>query len=81
LAPHDGDIRALAQAHAREVTGLLASVLGKAQRRGEIDKAKDPVALAGFFYNTLLGISVAARAFGGGDSLRQTAQMALRVLD
>jgi len=81
LAPHDGDIRALAQAHAREFTGHLASMLGKAQRRGEIDRAKDPVALAAFFFNTMLGLSVAARALGGGDSLRQSAQLALRVLD
>ncbi len=81
LAPHDGDVRALAESQTREVTGLLASMLAAAQRRGEIGKGQDPVALAGFFYNTLLGLSVAARALGGRDSLRQTAQLALRVLD
>jgi TetR/AcrR family transcriptional regulator, transcriptional repressor for nem operon len=81
LTPHDADIRALAQAHAREVEGLLASRLSAAQRKGEIGKAKDPVALARFFYHTLLGLSVASRALGERDTLRDSARLALQVLD
>lgn len=81
LSPHDADTRALAQAHAREIEGLLVSRLSAAQRQGEIAKAKDPVALARFFYHTLLGLSVASRALGDRDNLKQSVRLALQVLD
>jgi TetR/AcrR family transcriptional repressor of nem operon len=81
LAPHDADTRALAQAHAREIEGLFASRLSAAQRKGEIGKAKDPVALARFLYHTILGLSVASRALGERDTVRASARLALQVLD
>ncbi len=81
LAPHDADIRALAMAHAREVEALFTSRLSAAQRKGEIARSKDPVALARFLYNTILGTAVAIRAFGHQESLRQNARLALQLLD
>lgn len=81
LSPHDADTRALAQAHAREIEGLFTSRLSAAQRAGELDRAKDPVALARYLYHTILGLSVAARALGEGESLRQSARLALQALD
>jgi TetR/AcrR family transcriptional regulator, transcriptional repressor for nem operon len=81
LSPHDADVRALAQEHARSIEGLFASRLAAAQRKGEIAKSKDPVALARFLYNNLLGIAVATRALGEKDGLRQTVQLALQALD
>jgi TetR/AcrR family transcriptional repressor of nem operon len=81
LAPHDAEIRALAQAHARSIEGLLASRIGAAQRKGEIGMDKDPVALARFLYHTLLGLCVASRALGERDSLRESVRMALQTLD
>ena len=81
LAPHDADTRALAQIHAREIEGLFASRLSAAQRKGEIAKSKDPVALARFFYHTMLGLAVASRALGDRESLRDSARVALQVLD
>ena len=81
LSPHDADTRALAQSHAREIEGLLASRLSAAQRKGEIEKSKDPVALARFFYHNILGLSVGARALGDRANLKQSAQLALQVLD
>jgi TetR/AcrR family transcriptional repressor of nem operon len=81
VGPHDAEIRALAQAHAREIEGLLASRLSAAQRKGEIGKAKDPAALARFFYHALLGLSVASRALGERESLRDSVRLALQVLD
>jgi len=80
-APHDADTRALAQLHAREVEGLLASRFSAAQRQGDIAADKDPIALARFFYHTLLGLSVASRALGERDSLHTTARLALQILD
>jgi TetR/AcrR family transcriptional repressor of nem operon len=81
LSPHDADTRAAAQNHAREIQGLLASRLSAAQRKGEIAKTKDPVALARFFYHTILGLAVSSRALGDKESLRQTASLALQVLN
>lgn len=81
LSPHDADTRALAQTHAREIEGLFVSRLSAAQRKGEIAKSKDPVALARFFYHSILGLAVASRALGDKESLRQTARLALQVLD
>lgn len=81
LSPHDAATRALAQEHARTIEGLLASRLSAAQRKGEIAKSKDPVALARFFYHTILGMAVASRALGDKESLRQTGRLALQLLD
>lgn len=81
LSPHDADTRALAQTHAREIEGIFVSRLSAAQRKGEIAKSKDPVALARFFYHTILGLAVASRALGEKESLRQTARLALQALD
>lgn len=81
LSPHDADIRALAQEHAHAIESLFASRLSAAQRKGDLAKSKDPVALARFLYHTLLGLAVASRALGDKPGLRQTAQLALQVLD
>jgi TetR/AcrR family transcriptional repressor of nem operon len=81
LAPHDPGTRALATAHAREIEGLFVSRLTLAQRQGEIAADKDPLPLARFLYHTILGLSVATRALGDKESLTQSAQIALRVLD
>jgi TetR/AcrR family transcriptional repressor of nem operon len=80
LSPHDADIRALAQEHARAIEGLFASRLSAAQRKGDLAKSKDPVALARFLYHTMLGLAVASRALGDKTGLRETARLALQVL-
>ena len=81
LSPHNADTRALAQTHAREIEGIFVFRLSAAQRKGEIAKSKDPVALARFFYHTILGLAVASRALGDKESLRQSARLALQTLD
>jgi TetR/AcrR family transcriptional repressor of nem operon len=81
LSPHDADTRALAALHAREIEGMFASRLSAAQRKGEIARSKDPVALARFLYHTILGLSVASRALGEKASLKETARLALLALD
>ena len=81
LSPHDADIRALAQQHAHVIEGLFASRLSAAQRKGDLAKSKDPVALARFLYHTMLGLAVASRALGDKAGLRETARLALQVLD
>jgi TetR/AcrR family transcriptional repressor of nem operon len=81
LSPHDADTRALAQLHARELEGIFVSRLSAAQRQGQLARDKDPVALARYFYHTMLGLAVSSRALGDKEALRETARLALRVLD
>ncbi len=81
LSPHDAATRTLAQTHAREIEGLFAGRLSAAQRKGEIAKSKDPVALARFLYHTTLGLAVSSRALGDKEGLQQTVHLALQVLD
>ena len=81
LAPHDADIRALALKHASEMERMFSARISAAQRQGEISNTKDPAAIARFFYHILLGLSVAARALGERERLRETAQFALKELE
>jgi TetR/AcrR family transcriptional repressor of nem operon len=81
LAPHDPEVRALAHAHARAFEGRLSARLAAAQRKGELGKDKDPVALARYLYHTLLGFAVSARTFGERSTMQETAALALTVLD
>ncbi len=81
LSPHDAEIRALAQEHARAIEGLFSSRLSAAQRAGDLAKSKDPVALARFLYHTMLGLAVATRALGDKAGMKQTVHLALQVLD
>jgi TetR/AcrR family transcriptional repressor of nem operon len=80
-APHEADIRALAQTHARSVQDLFEARLAAAQRKGEIGKSKDPAALARFFYHTMLGLAVATRALGDQEQMRSSIRIALQTLD
>lgn len=81
LTPHDADTRTLAHVYARKIETLIASRLSAAQRKGELSRAKDPVILARFFFQTILGIGVAARALGEAETLKQSTRIALAVLD
>jgi TetR/AcrR family transcriptional repressor of nem operon len=80
-APHESDIRALAQTHARSIQDLFEARLAVAQRKGEISKSKDPAALARFYYHTMLGLAVATRALGDPEPMRGTIRIALQALD
>ena len=62
--------------------GQLEHRLGNARilDKGEIAQDKDVVALAHFLLHTMLGLSVASRAFGRREDLRQSAQLALQAL-
>jgi TetR/AcrR family transcriptional repressor of nem operon len=80
-APHEADIRALAQTHARSIQDLFEARIAAAQRRGEIGKSKDPAALARFFYHTMLGLGVATRALGDPEPMRTSIRIALQTLD
>jgi TetR/AcrR family transcriptional repressor of nem operon len=81
LTPLDPSTRALAERYARNVEGAIASRLSAAQRKGEIGRSLDPVLLARFFFQTILGIGVAARAYGDRENIQRATRLALKVLE
>ena len=80
LTPHDADTRAFAHAYARKVESLLVARLRTAQLQGELSKTKDPEIVARFFFQTILGIAVASRAFGDAKGLKESTRIALEAL-
>lgn len=81
LAPHEAETRALAQAYARRIEGAFSSRVSLAQRAGEITRRHDPGLLGQYLFQTVLGIGVAARAFGERTRIQQTTELALKALD
>jgi TetR/AcrR family transcriptional repressor of nem operon len=80
MAPHDPAVLALVREHAAAMEGLLAARLAAAQRKGEIAAGKDPAALARFIGHLVMGLGVAARAFGQPEAERTSAALALELL-
>ncbi|HWB58387.1 MAG TPA: TetR/AcrR family transcriptional regulator [Chthoniobacteraceae bacterium] len=81
LAPNVPSARGLAVEHARALEGLFASRLSAAQRKGDLKRGKDPVALARYLHHVIIGLSVASRAIDDKETLRQSARLALQALD
>ncbi|MBF8193953.1 TetR/AcrR family transcriptional regulator [Nonomuraea sp. K274] len=79
LGPHDPEIAALLERHNADQRRLVRSALEIAISRGEIDRDKDPLALAYFVFATVSGMRVAA--CGGADraALEAIANTALSV--
>lgn len=77
VSRQDPDAKALALEHAREMERIFSARISLAQRQGEIGRDKDPAALARYFYHSMLGLAVAARAFAEKDSLKETVRLSL----
>ena len=61
LAPRDPQVAAMLKANHQHVIGLFEQTIARAQEQGAVPADKDTQALAEFFYNTLVGMRVAAR--------------------
>ena len=77
----DQQIAALVKRNQAEVEAIFASALADARRRGDLDEAKDPAALARFLVVTVQGMRATARARSDRQALGQVARVALAVLD
>lgn len=61
LAPHDENIDKMIAANTQVFIETFAEVFRKGQANGEINKDKDPKALAGYLFNTFSGLRVLAK--------------------
>ncbi|MGN9844728.1 TetR/AcrR family transcriptional regulator [Nonomuraea sp. H19] len=79
LAPRDPEIAELLRRDNDRRLQIMRSAIEAGRSRGEIDRAKDPLALAHFVFATVSGLRVAAR--GGHDraALEAIARTALDV--
>lgn len=77
----DDAIRKFLRSNHREVEGIFRTALTKARERHELDKAKDPVALAKFFVATIQGMRALARLNHDRRELENIASVALQALD
>lgn len=77
----DANVRALALEHARSAEHILTSRLEAARRSGEIGSDTSAAAIARSFFHFTLGLGLASRTLGGEDALRESAELALRLLD
>ncbi len=77
----DPEVGKLVKRNQVEVEAIFASAFGDARRRGDLDQAKDPAALARFFVVTIQGMRATARARSDRQALGQVARVALAALD
>ncbi|HET6732525.1 TetR/AcrR family transcriptional regulator [Mycobacterium sp.] len=76
----DPEVDALLRADTSRRIAAIRDVLAAGQRVGEVDRAKDPDALANFIDATLAGIHVAARGGKSRRTLRAIADTAVLAL-
>lgn len=76
----DEEIAELLEENQKAVTEIFLEALERAQARGEIDKGKDPKALARFFVATVQGMRAMGRVQPKRKALEAVAETALGVL-
>ena len=79
--PGDALVTQRVQASWRALERALAAALTRARDQGELAADKDPAAIARFLLVVLQGLRVVGKAGPGAARLRDTAELALSVLD
>jgi TetR/AcrR family transcriptional regulator, transcriptional repressor for nem operon len=77
----DSEITALLRENQTEVEAIFLRALRRAQKQGELSPNADPVALSRFFVVTIQGLRALARLKSDRQTLRQVAEVALRVFE
>lgn len=80
-APHQRDIAGTLNQALRIGEEAFFNILNRAQPQGELPREKDPRTLARFFTAMLQGTIVMSKAGTPDDSVKQTAETALAVLE
>lgn len=81
LAPHERDIASTLQQALRMGEESFFTLLTRAQTQGELPKGKDPRALARFLTTMMQGTIVMIKSGASAESITQSAEMALRILE
>ncbi len=81
LAPHERDIASTLQHALRLGEESFFTLLTRAQAQGELPKGKDPRALARFLTTMMQGTIVMIKSGASAESITQSAEIALRLLE
>lgn len=81
LAAHDAEVGAVICANEQQLEETFLKVIQKGQNNGELDKTKDPQALARFFGNTVKGLQVSVKSTAEREFFDDVIQTALSILD
>ncbi|MEK7349955.1 MAG: TetR family transcriptional regulator C-terminal domain-containing protein, partial [Nitrospirota bacterium] len=81
LSPHEKEIANTLRQVLKMAEDTFFKVLARAKQQGELNKDKDPRALAHFLTTMLQGTIVMIKAGASADAVNQTAETALSVLD
>lgn len=81
LAQHDAEVGTLICENEQQLEQTFLKVVKKGQSDGELDKAKDPQALARFFSNTVKGLQVSVKSTAERQFFEDVIQTALSILD
>ena len=81
LAAHDAEVGTLVCENEQQLEQAFLMVIKKGQSDGELDKAKDPQALARFFGNTVKGLQVSVKSTTDKDFFEDVIKTALSILD
>jgi TetR/AcrR family transcriptional regulator, transcriptional repressor for nem operon len=81
LSPHEKEIAGRLRQALKMAEDTLFKVLTRAQQQGELQKGQDPRTLARFFITMMQGSIVMIKAGAPADVVKQTAEIALSIID
>lgn len=81
LSPHEEEIAGTLRQVLKMAEDTFFRVLARAKQQGELNEDKDPRALARFLTTMMQGTIVMIKAGASADTVNQTAETALSVLD
>ena len=81
LSPHEKEIAGTLRQVLKMAEDTFFRVLARAKQQGELNKDKDPRALARFLTTMVQGTIVMIKAGAPADAVHQTAETALSILD
>jgi TetR/AcrR family transcriptional repressor of nem operon len=77
LGERDNAVLAIVRSVFERMERVLQATIEEGQRNGEIDRSRDAKDVAGLLLTTIIGMTVLAKATGGGDRLRRIARAAM----
>jgi TetR/AcrR family transcriptional repressor of nem operon len=81
LSPHENEIAGTLRQAIHRIEETFFKVLIRAKEQGELTQDKDPRALARFLTTMMQGIIVMIKAGASAETVKQTAETALSILD
>ncbi len=81
LAPHDKDVAAWLKKYHRRNVQMVARVIERGQKEGDVSRKLDATAAARFFLNNFAGMRLLGTTNPSISELKEVAELVLKVLD